>query len=83
MKYRITLDIKNTLESDDHKLHVQANHEYIDVCSLLYLEEIFLAIFKSCKKADRKAFYSAFAKFAEEDFDDAKQFIEEEMRHEN
>lgn len=83
MKYKITLDIKNPLESDDHKLHVQAKHEYIDERSLIFLEEIFLTIFKSCKKADRKAFYSAFAKFAEEYFDDAKQFIEEEMRHEN
>lgn len=83
MKYRITLDIKDPLESEDHKLHVQAKHEYIDECSLIFLEEIFLTILRSCKKADKKAFYNAFAQFAAEDFDDAKQFIEEERHHEN
>ena len=83
MKYRITLDIKNPLESKDKKLHVQAKHEYIDECSLIFLEEIFLTILRSCKKADKKAFYHAFAKFAVEDFDDAKEFIEEETCHEN
>lgn len=82
MKYRITLDIKNPLESEDHKLHVQAKHEYIDECSLIFLEEIYLTILKSCKKADKKAFYHAFAKFANEDYD-AKEFIEKERRYEN
>ena len=83
MKYRITLDIKNPLESEDYKLHVQAKHEYTDECSLIFIEEIFLTILRSCKKADKKAFYHAFAKFANEDYDDAKEFIEKELRHEN
>ena len=83
MKYRITLDFKNPLETDDHKLHVQAKHEYIDECSLIFLEEIFITILCSCKKADKKAFYNAFARFAAEDFEDAQKFIEEERRHEN
>lgn len=83
MKYRITLDIKTPLQSGDMKLHVQAKHEYMDECSLIYLEEIFLTILRSRKKADKKAFYNAFGRFAVEDFDDAKEFIEKELRHES
>lgn len=83
MKYRITLDIKNPLESEDKELHVQAKHEYIDECSLIFLEEIFLTILHSCKKADKKAFYNAFARFAAEDFDDAKEYIEKELHNES
>lgn len=83
MKYRITLDIKNPLESEDKKLHVQAKHEYIDECSLIFLEEIFLTILRSCKKADKKAFYNAITQFATEDFDDAKEYLEKEFNNES
>ena len=86
MKYRITLDIKNPLESEDLKLHVQAKHEYINECSLIFLEEIFLTILRSCKKADKKAFYSALAEFIEDDYESAKAYVEsleKERRHEN
>ena len=83
MKYRITLVIKTPLESEDMKLHVQARHEYIDELSLIFLEEIFLTILRSCKKADKKAFYNAFARFATEDFDDAKEYIEKELNNES
>ena len=83
MKYRITLDIKNPLESKDKKLHVQAKHEYTDERSLIFLEEIILTILSSFKKADEKAFYNALAGFAAEDIDDAREFIEKELHHEN
>lgn len=83
MKYRITLDIKNPLETDDHKLHVQAKHEYMDECSLIFLEEIFLTILRSCKKADKISFYNAIARFAAEDFDDAKDYIEKRIGNES
>ena len=79
MKYRITL----SMNAVGHFMKVEAKHEYIDEEVKDYLEEIYLTIFKSCKKADKKAFYHALARFAEEDFDDAKKFIEEEMHHEN
>ena len=86
MKYRITLDIKNPLESEDHKLHVQAKHEYMDECSLIFLEEIFLTILRSCKKADKKAFYDAMSRFVVDDYESAKSYVEsleKERRHEN
>lgn len=86
MKYRITLDIKNPLETEDKKLHVQAKHEYMDECSLIFLEEIFLTIFRSCKEADKKAFYGAMSKFVVDDYDSAKAYVEsleKERRHEN
>lgn len=83
MKYRITLDIKNPLESDDHKLHVQAKHEYMDECSLIFLEEIFLTILRSCKKADKKSFYDAMSRFVVDDYNSAKEYVEslEKERH--
>lgn len=83
MKYRITLDIKTPLESEDMKLHVQVKHECMDEHSLIFLEEIFQTILCSCKKVDKKAFYRALARFANEDFDDAREFIEKERHHEN
>lgn len=79
MKYRITL----TLNEDERFMKIEAKHEYIEEETKDYLEEIYLTLLKSCKKADRKAFYHAFAKFANEDFDDAKEFIEKELRHES
>lgn len=84
MKYRIILDIKKPLDSEDHKLHVQAKHEYMDDCSLNFLEEIFLTILQSCKKADKKAFYHALERFIVEDLDDLDKTIEEvELNNEN
>ena len=80
MKYRITLNLDTR---DTRSMRIEAKHEYIDEEVKDWLEEIYLTIFKSCKKADKRAFYNAFAKFAEEDFDDAKKFIEEEMQNEN
>ena len=82
MKYRITFSIKNPEETNGH-LHVEAKHEYIDERSLIFLEEIFLTLLRSCKIADKKAFYSAMARFAAEDFDDARQFIKEELDNED
>ena len=79
MKYRITL----TMNAVGHFMKIETKHEYINEETKDYLEEIFLTILNSCKKEDRKAFYHAFAKFANEDFDDAKEFIEKELRHEN
>lgn len=32
MKYRITLDIKSPLETEDGRLHIVAKREYIMVC---------------------------------------------------
>lgn len=83
MKYRITLDIKNPLQSEDHKLHVQVKHEYMDECSLIFLEEIFLTILRSCKKADKKALYDAMSRFVVDDYDSAKAYVEslEKERH--
>ncbi len=79
MKYRITL----SLHEDEHFMRVETKHEYIEEETKDYLEMIFLSLLHSCKKADKKAFYHAFAKFANEDFDDAKEFIEKERRHED
>lgn len=79
MKYRITLII----DKFANMMRIEAKHEFIDEEVKDYLEEIYLTILKSCKKADEKAFYHAFARFAEENFDDAKEFIEKERCHEN
>lgn len=80
MKYRITLNLDTT---DKRYMRIEAKHEYIGEEVKDCLEEIYLTIIKSCKKADKKAFYNAFARFAAEDFEDAQKFIEKERRHEN
>ena len=79
MKYRITV----TLNEDERFMKIEAKHEYIEEETKDYLEEIYLTLLKSCKKADKKAFYNAFARFATEDFDDAKEFIEKELNNES
>jgi len=80
MKYIITLNLDTR---DTRYMRIEAKHECIDEEVKDWLEVIYLTIIKSCKKADKKAFYNALARFAVEDFDDAKEFIEKEQRHEN
>lgn len=79
MKYRITLN----LSAVGHLMKVYAKHEYVEEETKQHFEEIYLAVLKSCKKADKKAFYNALAKFAAEDFDDAKEYIEKELNNES
>lgn len=83
MKYRITLDINTPLQTKDGNLHIAAKHEYIDERSLAFLKKIILTTLHSFKKADKKAFYNAFARFALEDFDVAKEFTEKELNNES
>ena len=79
MKYRITA----TLNKVGSHINLNVIHEYTEEETKLYLEKIYLSILHSLKEADKKAFYCAMAEFADEDYDDAKEFIKKELRHEN
>lgn len=80
-KYRITA---NLMEFDEDKkaLHMGVKIEGMGNPAVLqyFNSEIFEAVLKAMKNANKRAFYEAMATFADKDLDDATEWIREQMK---
>lgn len=80
-KYRITAYLME-LDEDKKALHMGVKIEGMGNPAAIqcFNSEIFEAILKAMKDANKRAFYEAMANFADKDLDDATEWIREQMK---
>lgn len=72
MKVRITAHIKEIDKDGIAKVGCKIQQEF---AVPVFMPVAFEAIFKAMKDTDKRAFYEAMSNFAENDFDDALEFL--------
>lgn len=80
-EYRITAKLM-AVDEDKKALHTSVKVEGMGNPAVLqcFNSEIFEAILKAMKGANKRAFYEAMATFADKDLDDATEWIREQMK---